>query len=58
MSLLQHYIIPQRKGLKFTPAKQEHIYMITGTSNMPFALILTKKTKNQPKQQTNTFNNV
>lgn len=46
MSLQQHYIIPQRKELKFTPAKQEHIYMITGTSNMPFALILTKKTKN------------
>ena len=46
MSLQQHYIISQREELKFTPAKQEHIYMITGTSNMPFAVILTKKTKN------------
>ncbi len=27
MSLQQHYIISQRKELKFTPAKQEHIYM-------------------------------
>lgn len=46
MSLQQHYIIPQRKELKFTSGKQEHIYMLTVTSNMPFGLILTKKTKN------------